>query len=386
MNFKIIIIGSETNDPDSIKLILESDFTCCLSATYHKEVLTAISNREPCILIFYLGTVANAEEYYLKLYRSTNGLADFPHKTILLCDIDESEIAYGLCREHVFSDYITTNTVHDSHRLKLSLYQSIKLLTMEEKIKSTSDISVTWLSDISEYEQHAETSIHITDELQNAVTKEYSNLSSDITDNLSTMTKDFNKYKQYIARDKVDNFNSEFKKDACLVVESTITGAHENVNQFLSRARKNYSRELEKLKTKNLAVKAAAEEILNQMIMVVVSNKEQRQEISEILRQNNFSVVMANSGKHALSMMVDKMPSLVLLESELPGMKGEAFIRMAGILCEQKVSPFIFLAKDTTRKNVAHMLNMGAVDIISLPFKKEAMLEKIESTIYYSRR
>ena len=92
---------------------------------------------------------------------------------------------------------------------------------------------------------------------------------------------------------------------------------------------------------------------------------------------NVFEIIVAPTGEFGLSLAFQYMPSLVLLDAQLPGI--DAF-RVCSILRSQEETremPIIFLSGVTTREEIEKYFAAGADDFLIKPFSGRELMEKI---------
>ena len=99
--------------------------------------------------------------------------------------------------------------------------------------------------------------------------------------------------------------------------------------------------------------------------------------ISRMLEEAGYSVSLAESGEQALSMVAEKPPELILLDVRMPGLDGfEVFKRLKAKAGTVEI-PVIFLTASTDPEDSLAGLKLGAVDFISKPYDREALLAKV---------
>jgi len=81
-----------------------------------------------------------------------------------------------------------------------------------------------------------------------------------------------------------------------------------------------------------------------------------------------FTVAICSSGSEALKRAPDFQPQLVLLDVMMPGMDGPTTLEMLRALPQFACTPAIFMTAKVQPSEVAHYLELGAVDVIPKPF------------------
>lgn len=96
---------------------------------------------------------------------------------------------------------------------------------------------------------------------------------------------------------------------------------------------------------------------------------------------SEYELSMAKSGKQALAFLKKKKPDLILLDILMPEMDG--YETMERIKLDPNTSdiPIIFLTADKEAESEKRGLSGGAVDYITKPFNKDAMLGRIEQIL-----
>lgn len=99
--------------------------------------------------------------------------------------------------------------------------------------------------------------------------------------------------------------------------------------------------------------------------------------LSRMLAEAGYSVAQAESGELALSAAENKPPELILLDVRMPGLDGfEVFKRLKAKAGTVEI-PVIFLTASTDPEDSLAGLKLGAVDFISKPYDREALLAKV---------
>lgn len=400
LNHNIIIIGDETQNPNSILEIIKSEYPQCRSALTNYEVSEILDTKKPTVLVFYLTNIDSAENFYLKLYRTTTDLSKTPYKTILLCDHSESLKAHNLCREYVFDDYLSVNPLNDEHRLKFCIFQAIKQISLETKIQSTTDLSLTWLNDINSSEVQIHNLIKSADKLVNLVSDQHDELSEDISKVVTDMTNQLENepYNEYITLKQADNFKNKFNKDTEKAVAKAIENSKGILTQQIKATKQVYYNEYQRLQAE---AKKAKETLNNSsdrvlfseettkkeslttkknkplLIMIIDSDVNFLNTIKTTLINKGLRVIIKNNTKSAFSSMLHDKPDLLLFDYDMPGMKGDAIFRMSKILLDTEMPPVIMTTHHATEKQVNTMIDCGAKDVISKPIDINSLMSKI---------
>jgi putative two-component system response regulator len=87
--------------------------------------------------------------------------------------------------------------------------------------------------------------------------------------------------------------------------------------------------------------------------------------------------IMTTTAEHAIDLIIERMPDLVLLDIEMPKMNGfELFEKLKELTSISRI-PVIFLTSSENKKIEAKALEIGAVDYITKPFDNAVLLHRI---------
>lgn len=112
-------------------------------------------------------------------------------------------------------------------------------------------------------------------------------------------------------------------------------------------------------------------------ILLVDDDSESLASTGKILRFAGHEVVAVDSGAAALEALKTGKPDLVITDVRMPGMSGFEFVESY-----QKAGhsiPFIVMTAFGEVKDAVWAMKMGAVDFLLKPFKRQALLDAVES-------
>lgn len=104
-------------------------------------------------------------------------------------------------------------------------------------------------------------------------------------------------------------------------------------------------------------------------ILIIDDEESIRRTLSDVLRDEGYSVVTASSGREGLEMLMDAQPRLVLLDIAMPGMDG---IEALGRIKDARPDiPVIMISGHGTIETAVKTTKMGAYDFIEKPISLE---------------
>jgi PleD family two-component response regulator len=112
-------------------------------------------------------------------------------------------------------------------------------------------------------------------------------------------------------------------------------------------------------------------------VLVVDDNYENLRVVGNILKEENFRIAMATSGKSAIEILKTNKIDLILLDIMMPEMDGFEVCRVLKEDFRTKDIPVIFLTVRTETEDILKSFQMGGVDFINKPFRREELIARV---------
>ncbi|MBQ2823593.1 MAG: response regulator transcription factor [Oscillospiraceae bacterium] len=109
-------------------------------------------------------------------------------------------------------------------------------------------------------------------------------------------------------------------------------------------------------------------------ILIVEDNKEIAELLCDFLRDENYTVSVAETGEKALSLYEKYGARLIVLDIMLPGIDGFAVCKK---IREESNTPILIVSAKTDKEDKLNGLVLGADDYIEKPYDIDIMLAKI---------
>jgi putative two-component system response regulator len=116
----------------------------------------------------------------------------------------------------------------------------------------------------------------------------------------------------------------------------------------------------------------------NYEILLVDDRKENLELLGSFLADKGYKVRSALNGKMALMTIYAKMPDLVLLDIEMPGMDGYEVCQELKKDEKTKNLPIIFVSAHNDVEAKINAFKMGGVDYITKPFANEEVVARVK--------
>ena len=120
-------------------------------------------------------------------------------------------------------------------------------------------------------------------------------------------------------------------------------------------------------------------------VLIVDDNASNLRLLIDIIKAYGYAVLSAVSGELALQIIQTKMPSLVILDVMMPGMDGFEVCRRLKADVTTCEIPVIFISALDDDLSKVTGFQVGGVDYITKPFRKEEVLARVNTHINLSR-
>jgi DNA-binding response OmpR family regulator len=116
-------------------------------------------------------------------------------------------------------------------------------------------------------------------------------------------------------------------------------------------------------------------------ILVVDDNQENLKVISSFLKEKQYRIALATDGESAIKILENNKIDLILLDIMMPGMDGFEVCQILKEKQETKDIPVIFLTARTETDDIVKGFQIGGVDYITKPFRKEELYARVQNHI-----
>lgn len=120
-------------------------------------------------------------------------------------------------------------------------------------------------------------------------------------------------------------------------------------------------------------------------VLAVDDNATIRKAISMRLGSRGYDVVTAADGPGALAVVKQQRVDLVLLDLQMPGMRGEEVLQEIRSQFSQTQLPVIMLAASSDRNDIRRSLELGANDYVTKPGELPMLLARIKTQLSLKR-
>jgi len=116
-------------------------------------------------------------------------------------------------------------------------------------------------------------------------------------------------------------------------------------------------------------------------ILIVDDDKDLQQTLSVILESEGYEIFSAETGKHAITKIQDKLPNVVLLDMRLPDMNGMKILEKLKNIIPEFDCPIIILTAFGDIQSAIKSMKLGAFDYITKPFDNDELILTIQKAL-----
>jgi two-component system, sensor histidine kinase and response regulator len=114
-------------------------------------------------------------------------------------------------------------------------------------------------------------------------------------------------------------------------------------------------------------------------ILIVDDNTENLKVVGNFFKDHNYRLAFASNGLDALEILCDTPVDLILLDVMMPEMDGFEVCKQIKNNPQIKDIPIIFLTAKTEIDDIVMGFNLGGVDYVTKPFRKEELLCRVKN-------
>jgi chemosensory pili system protein ChpA (sensor histidine kinase/response regulator) len=127
------------------------------------------------------------------------------------------------------------------------------------------------------------------------------------------------------------------------------------------------------------AAPASAPLTLAPLVLVVDDSITVRRVTQRLLKREGFRVALANDGLHALEVLAQEKPNVVLSDIEMPRMDGFDLVRNIRNDLHLRDLPVIMITSRIAQKHREHAMELGVDHYLGKPYSEDELLALIRS-------
>lgn len=374
---RIMVVTEIGADAELVKKLLSDEFDGVVTSTDPERAVQDFEKHRAAVLVLAFNTLEKAERYYLGLYRLSALVHALPHRTLILCNKDDLQRVYALCKKEYFDDYVLFwPMTNDATRLPMAVHHMLRQMAdtaagtpgageIAAQARRIGGLEAMLEQGIAHGGEHIDFVSRSLEQAGKRIDSALDNFSRRIAEAGPDLmeVKDRVRLDQEIARLRSEEIGKHFQS-----VATAVKPASQWAGAFKSEL---------KLKLEAVRALETLAARVRPVLLVVDDDEFQKKLLARILTDADIDAIFAGSGTEALATLRKHRPDLILMDINLPDIDGvEATRRIKSVATLADV-PVIMITGQSGKEVVVESLKVGAVDFVVKPFDKNVLLDKI---------
>ncbi|MCF6434251.1 MULTISPECIES: response regulator [Pseudoalteromonas] len=401
---KVVLLCDDVEELGGVTEVISSQITAFRTLSNYDSMQEVLLEAAPLVIIIAMSSVSRSVELYSKLAKQ--GVLDYPHENILLCENKESGVGFRCCMKSIFRDYFIYKPMYENYRLRMILHNALirskeaseVTNISEEHFGRIDDELKQLIDDAAEYHKTAEQTLKDArdnldqtegiNEVQTALIQELKKqhitplldkLETQLSDSVAELTS------------RLKNKQISVAELSALLTERSIPNTSHHASQ-LKEARvvtavkqpsyeESYEDQLEPSPAPEPEVESRPK---TSKIMVVEDNEIYREMISKILRDEGHNVESVSSGLTAIKMLRKQKYDLIFMDLFMPELDGYNTTKNIRNIPNCKSIPIIALTSNKNKDLIRKWASLGLAAYIAKPSTKQSILKAVEKCNVHS--
>ena len=379
----ILVASSAKEEARLIASLLREDFSQVRISTDERAAAEDFDAHRPQLLVLAFRTVAEAERYYLGLYRLSDQIHAVPHRTLILCDRSETPRVFELCQRQQFDDYVIFWPLsHDPYRLRMAASHALR--AVQNSVDPTAQQFAAHARQMGVLKGEVEQQLAQGSQQARQVAAMLRHAEHGIHASVRELSSRFESgaYAAFVdVKDKhaLRGELSRFGEQEVRAPLAQLGKALQPVQEWVVRFGDRVGPSLQSVQA--LADMAAR---LAPKVLLVDDDVFQHKLVEQQLHGFRFQLMRATNASTALSLIRSRRPDVVILDFNLPDMSGAELLKKLKSADETRDIPVIMITGATTKDVVVECHRAGAVEVIAKPIEPSRLLPSIERSLVAS--
>lgn len=288
-----------------------------LAAPQWEQLAAEFDAFRPDVLVFAFESLARSQEAQRQLYRLGRSVLLQPHRTLVLCDDDEVQAAFELCRLGHFDDFVPWGAAErDERRLVMSVRIANRKLALHRPAAPT-------LGELRLHLRHLADIEHLLGRLSEATSAGDETLLAQLAGMKGPLS-------------------------------AALAGAHQLRDKV---------------------------DGMRPLVLVVDDDTLARQLIARALEPQHYDLRFAGDGIDALNQLRRMRPDVILMDVRMPGLDGVSLTQRLKAEPQLAPIPVILMTGDASRETMASSIDVGAAAFLLKPYTRESLAAKLEKVL-----
>ncbi|MEC4091740.1 response regulator [Pseudoalteromonas rubra] len=383
---QVIVICDKTDELTGVIDIVEAHTEAYRTVFHWEETAELIVEANPAIIIMAKNDVASSIETYTEL--SKQGLLNYPHKNILLCENKESGIAFKCCMKDIFSDYFVHKPMYENYRFRMILHNALSEVSGSNKSAQLQEAHFGKIDDklrglIDEVAQHRAKSAENFAQTRDQIAQQQGH--NDVQRQMFDQLKEqhINPLMEQLEHQltaSVELLKSQLKDKQVSLAELSALLTEKRVPRSVVAAQtQSGTPSLDVHEPTPTQSQPPEPEVTRKMrILVVEDNEIYREMLLKILREEDHVTEYATTGLEAIKLLRKKKFDMVFMDLFMPELDGYNTTRNIRTFKHCKKLPIIALSTNRNKELIRKWASLGLTGYITKPSTKLAILKAID--------
>lgn len=373
----ILIATDNTEDAKVVSQQLADEYKSVFISLNPDTSVKDFESHRPDVLVLAFNTLSKAERFCLGLYRLSAMAHTHPHRTIILCNKDEVNRVYELCKKDIFDDYILFwPMTFDAPRLAMAVRHALRDLSSNKAAASVVEFAAQ-ARRLAELESLLDWNVTQSGEHLEAASRSIGRVEQEMKVSLDGFSKRITQgdFAHLVEVKDAKGLQHEIGQLQQEKIRDCFHAATESIKTLKTGAQEFQQKcapHLESVRT----LRGMAKE-MPVTILVVDDDASARKLLMTILSHESYELMFAESGIEALNQLRKRRPDLILMDMMMPGIDGMETTRRIKSAERFANIPVIMVTCNSEKSDVTSCLKAGAADFVVKPFNREILLGKI---------
>lgn len=375
---KVVIVCDKTDELTGVIEIVGAHTKAYRTVFHWEETTKLIIDCSPAIIIMAKDDVAGSIETYTELAKQ--GLLNYPHKNILLCENKESGIAFKCCMKDIFSDYFIHKPMYENYRFRMILHNALNEVSGSKKSSELQEVHFgkidnnlrALIDDVAQYRSRTEENFaHNRDKIaqqpcHNQVQKKL--LEQLNQQHISPLIEQL----EHQLVESVELLKSQLKSKQVSMAELLAVLNDKGVPRSVVAAQAH--------PPPNPAVTTSTvpDETPKMHILVVEDNEIYREMLLKILHEEQHTTEYATTGLEAIKLLKKHKFDMVFMDLFMPELDGYNTTKNIRTFKHCKKLPIIALSTNRNKDLIRKWATLGLTGYITKPSTKVTILKAID--------
>ncbi|KAF7764466.1 hypothetical protein PCIT_b0472 [Pseudoalteromonas citrea] len=373
---KIILICDNVEELSGVSDVISSQITAFRVLTKMHDIKDVIIDSSPHVLILAMPSVSTSIELYKTLVQQ--GLLDYPHENILLCENKESGVGFRCCMKHIFCDYFVYKPMYENYRLRMILHNALlrcenahdTTQIREEHFGKIDESLKHLIDDASAYHldaQHTLSTARKNIEQAKGVNDIQTSLMNELkAQHINPLLDQLEKKLAMSIEELTNNLKNKqlsLAELSALLIEKSLPETNQKVTEQHNDIGRQANTALDKQYIK---------------IMVIEDNEIYREMISRILVNAGHDVDAVSSGLVAIKKLKKQKYNMIFMDLFMPKLDGYNTTRNIRNINHCKDLPIVALTSNKNKDLIRKWAALGLTAYIAKPSTKQSILKAVE--------